>query len=287
MFFVSGITGKVGGATARTLLEQGHQVRGLARDPARAADWTAKGVEVRQGDFTDAAAMASALEGVEGAFVMVPPYIAPEQGYPESKTVIASLTEALRLAPPPRLAVLSSIGAEKASGTGLITAAYLMEEALRDAAYPVAFVRAGSFLENFLGSMPTAEATGVLYSFYVPVDRKFQSVATKDIGQEIGGLLAKGWTGKKIVELGSPVSSNELAAAMSEVLGRPVEAQAVPRERWSGVVESFGVPAGRTWAYEEMMDGVNSGWIDFGVAGTEKVAGTTKAAEVFREARKG
>ena len=44
MYFVSGITGKVGGATARYLLEQGKQVRGLVRDPQKAADWVAKGV---------------------------------------------------------------------------------------------------------------------------------------------------------------------------------------------------------------------------------------------------
>ena len=34
------------------------------------------------------------------------------------------------------------------------------------------------------------------------------------------------------------------------------------------------------------MDGFNSGWIAFGVPGTEPVAGTTTAAQVFAQARK-
>ena len=287
MYFVAGITGKVGGAAARHLLAEGKQVRGIARDLAKAASWTAQGVEIHQADFTDAAAMASALEGVEGAFVMVPPDIAPEQGYPESVAVIESLKEALTHRPVPRLVVLSSIGAEKESGLGLITVAHLLEEALADSDFPVAFVRAGSFLENFIPAMAGAEAGGVFYTFYTPAARAVPMVATKDIGRQVAELLVKGWTGRKIVELGSPVSSDGLAAAMAEVLGKPVQAQSVPRERWTGIVESFGVPEGRTWAYEEMMDGVNSGWIDFGTAGAEAVAGTTTPVEVFQQARQG
>ena len=286
MFFVAGITGKVGGATARYLLERGKQVRGLARDPQKAAEWTAKGVDVRKGDFTDTAAMADALAGVEGAFVMVPPNVAPEPGFPDSMAVINSLKEALGTAAPARVVVLSSVGSEKASGLGLITPAHAMEEALKHLPAAVAFVRAGSFLENFVGGMAGAEGSGVFYTMYTPTDRAVPMIASQDIGRHVAKLLVEGWSGeRKIVELGSPVSSDELAAAMGEVLGREVTAQAVPRERWSGVLQGFGIPADKTWAYEEMMDGVNSGWIDFGVAGTEPVAGTTKPVDVFRKAR--
>lgn len=286
MFFVAGITGKVGGATAKFLLAQGKQVRALVRDPQRAAAWAAQGVDVRQGDLIDAEAVTAAMQGVEGAFVMIPPIMAPEPGYPESKAVIASVKEAVEKAAPPRVAVLSSIGAEKPTGTGLITGAYLFEEALSGVGAQVAFVRAGSFLENFVPGLAGAEHTGVFYTMYSPVELEVPMVATADIGQEIGKLLADGWNGqRKIVELGSRTSSVELAKAMSEVLGKQVTAQAVPRERWGSVMESFGFPAGKTGPYEEMMDGVNSGWIDFGVAGTEQVAGTTTAVEVFQQAR--
>ena len=78
MFFVAGITGQVGGATARRLLKGGHAVRALARDPQKAAAWAQQGVDVRQGDFNDAAAVAAALEGVEGAFLMLPPILTPD-----------------------------------------------------------------------------------------------------------------------------------------------------------------------------------------------------------------
>ena len=286
-FFVSGITGKVGGAAARVLLEQGHAVRALVRDLAKASEWVQKGVDVQKGDFTDAVAMAAAMEGVDGAFVMVPPNVTPAPGYPESVAVIAAVREAVRKAAPPKVVALSSVGSEKTSGLGLITATHWMEEALKDLAGPVAFVRAGSFIENSLGGLEPAKATGVYYSFYQPTDRAVPTIATADIGAEIARLLTQRWEGKRIVELGSPVSPDEMAKAMGEVLGREVTAQAIPREQWAATFEGFGMPPGSTWAYEEMLEGVNSGWIDFGVAGTERVAGTTTSAEVFAAAQKG
>jgi uncharacterized protein YbjT (DUF2867 family) len=286
MFFVAGITGKVGGAAARLLLEEGHGVRALVRNPARAAEWVAKGVDVRQGDLNDAEALAAALEGVEGAFVMMPPNFAPQPGYPEAKAIVAALAEALDKAKPARVVALSSVGSEKTSGLGLITTTHLLEEGLKDLPCPTALVRAGSFIENALGGLDTAEATGVYYSFYQPIDRAVPTIATVDIGAEVAKLLTGSWSGKKIVELGSPVTADEMAAGMGEVLGREVKAQAIPREQWAAIIEGFGMPAGTTWAYEEMLDSVNSGWIDFGVAGTESVAGTTTPAEVFAAARK-
>ena len=287
MFFVAGITGHVGGAAARHLLGQGRKVRTLVRDAQKAAAWAEQGVDVRQGDWNDSAAVAGALKSVEAAFLMLPPLLTPGPGFPEAKAILASLSGALREAPPPRLVVLSSIGSEKDSGLGLITATHLMEEAFKDLPFPVAFVRAGSFLENYVPLLQTAAQTGICYSFYQPLDRKLPMIATADIGREVARLLTSEWSGRRIVELGSPVSPNDLAAAMSEVLGRPVEAQAVPRERWPATIESFGVPAGRSGPYEEMLDGVNSGWIDFGAAGTERVEGTTPAKQVFAQAQQG
>jgi nucleoside-diphosphate-sugar epimerase len=46
MYLVMGITGKVGGATARHLLKQGKQVRALVRDREKAAKWADQGVEL-------------------------------------------------------------------------------------------------------------------------------------------------------------------------------------------------------------------------------------------------
>jgi uncharacterized protein YbjT (DUF2867 family) len=283
MFLVTGITGKVGGAAARHLLETGKQVRALVRDEAKAARWSAKGVELVKGEWEDPVVMARALDGVEGAYLMMPPIQTPSPDFREAKAVVASYKEALAKSAAPKLVALSSMGSEKSSGLGLITSTHLLEEGLRNEPFPVAFVRAGSFYENYLFGLQAAQG-GTLPIFYAPTERRLPMIATEDIGAEVAKLLTSEWTGKRFIELGSMVSSDELAIQLGEVLGRNVKAQAIPREAWADALQHMGLPAGGTWGYEEMIDGVNSGWIAFGVENTEHVEGTTSAKEVFAAA---
>jgi uncharacterized protein YbjT (DUF2867 family) len=286
MFLVIGITGHVGGATAENLLAGGHKVRALVRNRNKAAAWESKGVELIEGDVTDAASLAGALRGVEAAFLMMPPNYAPQRGFPEAKAVVASYVEAIRQAQPPRLAVLSSIGSEKPERLGLITATHILEQGLAQFSSPIAFIRAGSFVENVLPQLGPAAQTGVLYSFYQPLDRPVPTIATRDIGALAAELMAdSSWSGRRIIELGSPCSPNELASAMSEVLGRPVVAQPIPRDRWAATAESFGIPPESAWAYVEMVESINSGWIDFGLSGTERRPATTTPQQVFAAAQ--
>ncbi len=203
MFLITGITGHVGGATAARLLSEGRQVRALVRDTQKAARWTEQGAELVKGEWEDAAAMTRALEGVEGAYLMMPPIQTPSPDFREAKAVLASYKEALTKAPPPKVVALSSMGSEKTSGLGLITGTSLMEQALQDLPMPIAFVRAGSFFENYLFGLQAAQS-GVLPSFYAPTERKLPMIATVDIGAEVAKLLTTEWTGRRVVELGQP-----------------------------------------------------------------------------------
>ena len=283
MFLVTGITGKVGGATAQNLLEKGKQVRALVRDEAKAAAWAAQGVELVKGEWEDAAAVSQALEGVEGAYLMMPPNQTPSRDFREAKAILGSYQEALAKSTPPKLVALSSMGGEKPADLGLVTVAHMLEEALERVPFPVAFVRAGSFYENYLFGLQAAQ-NGTLPIFYAPTDRKLPMVATKDIGAEIAKLLTNEWSGKRVIELGSMVSPDELASQLGEVLHREVKAQAVPRQAWSAALQQMGLPSDGTWAYEEMIDSVNSGWIAFGAEDAEHVEGTTSAKEVYAAA---
>ena len=94
MFLVMGITGKVGGATARHLLAQGKKVRALVRDRTKTEKWADQSVELIDGDWNDATAVARALEGIEGAIAMVPPGWTPSPDFREFKEVVAAYKEA-------------------------------------------------------------------------------------------------------------------------------------------------------------------------------------------------
>ena len=285
MYAVMGITGNVGGAVARTLLAKGERVRGIVRNPEKAAKWRKQGVELFKADYDDVDALTAAFTGVAGVFVMVPPNFAPTPGFPETKAMLKVLREALSRALPAKVVYLSSIGAEQTSGLGLITGSHLLEETLSDLPLSHAFLRAAWFIENSAGDVASAQNEGKIQFQLYPLDRKFPLVATADIGKAGAEALTQSWTGIRHIEVAGPEGYGplDIANAFAEAVGHPVEAIAVPREEWETLWVSQGMPEGRTAPRAEMVDAFNSGWIHFGVAGTEHVDGTTTLRAVIAE----
>src|SRR6202789_736930 len=275
MFAVMGITGNVGGAVARTLLQHGKKVRGIVRDSAKARTWEEKGVEIVTSNYDDH--LITAFSGEEGVFVMIPPSMVPEPSFPDSVVRIAAIKKAILAVKAARAVVLSSWGSEKTSGLGLIAANRILEQELGDTGVSSAFLRPGWFMENLLYSFSAARSTGNYFSFYQPLERPYAMVATKDVGRIGAQTLLQDWQGKRVIEISGPISysSKDAADALGAAIGRPVAAVAVPRGSWVDTLAQNGLPADRSGAYIEMVDGLNSGWIDFGVLGTEQTKGTT------------
>uniref|UniRef100_A0A832I5L4 NAD-dependent epimerase/dehydratase family protein n=1 Tax=Eiseniibacteriota bacterium TaxID=2212470 RepID=A0A832I5L4_UNCEI len=67
-YLVTGATGFVGGRLARRLVADGHAVVALVRDPGRAGELAALGVDVRRGDVTAPHSLAGPMRGVDGVF---------------------------------------------------------------------------------------------------------------------------------------------------------------------------------------------------------------------------
>ena len=285
MYAVMGITGNVGGAVARTLLAKGEKVRGVVRNLEKAADWQKQGVELFQADYDDVDALTAAFTGVVGVFVMVPPNFAPAPGFAETTATLKVLHVALSRALPSKAVYLSSIGAEQASGLGLITSSHLLEETLGDLPFSHAFLRAGWFFENSAGDVVSARNEGKIRFQLHPLDRKFPLVATADIGMVGAETLTQSWIGIRHIEVAGPdgYSPLDIANAFAEAIGRPVEAIAVPRTEWETLWVSQGMPEGRTAPRAEMVDGFNSSWIHFGVPRTEHVNGATPLREVITQ----
>jgi NAD(P)H dehydrogenase (quinone) len=278
MFTVMGITGKVGGAIAENLLAAGKSVRGVVRDPGKAKAWGERGVELVQSAYDDASGLATAFAGAEGVFAMIPPDFAPAPGLPDQKRTIEAIREALQHAHPGKAVFLSSIGSEQPRNLGLITSTHLLEESTRTLPIPVAYLRAGSFMENWLGGLDHIRATGEMPFFYAPLERKFPLVATRDIGLAGARVLQESWTGVRVLEVDGPAGGTDLreaAAAFGRALRREVKAVQLPESAWQSVLEAIGMPADRTGLYIEMVKSFNSGWIHFGNPGTEKFHGPT------------
>src|ERR1700738_3400805 len=200
MYAITGITGKVGGAVARSLLAERLPVRAVLRDEAKAAEWRTRGCEIALAEMDDATSLTSAFRGAASVFILPPSEFDPEPGFPEAKRVIAALTAALAEARPGKVVCLSTIGAD-APHENLLTQRTLMEQSLQQIGLSVTFLRPGWFMENALWDVPSARDEGVLRTFLQPADKLFAMVATQDVGGLAATLLREDWIGMRVVEV--------------------------------------------------------------------------------------
>jgi len=279
MFAVMGVTGQVGGAIARQLLAASKKVRAIVRDAKKGDPWVAAGCEVAIADVNDCDALIQAFEGVEAAFVMLPPTFDPSPGFPEAQAAIKNLREALRVARPGRVAVLSTIGGH-VERPNLLNQLQMLEGAMKTLSLPIAFVRAAWFMENSIWDISPARQAGVVPSFLQPLDKRVPMIATRDIGGVVAELLVASWEGVRVVEIEGQerISPNQIASTLASLMGREVRMELVPRAAWESVFRSQGMtnPTPRM----QMLDGFNEGWIEFesGEAGSRKTPTTLKEA---------
>ena len=240
MHVVFGANGRAGGETARALIERGEPVRVVLRRAEQAAAWQARGAEVAVASMDDAGAVAAALEGASGAFFLNPP---PVAGDPHARTeeIGKALAEGARRADLPKAVVLSSIGAQHATGTGVVATLNRLEVLLDGAAPTIAFLRAGYFVETWSEVADAAMAEGTLPTFLEP-ELGIPTVSTVDVGRAAAALLCENWTAKRVVELSGPEdwSANDVAAAFAVVLGRPVAPAFVPPDQRAAVLAERG-----------------------------------------------
>jgi len=261
MFAVTGITGQVGGAVARALIDNGRRVRAVVRHAEKGAAWARKGCEVAVANLDDAAALKRAFTDVEGVFFLLPAVFDPSPDFGDARRVIAAVREALDAVRPGKVVSLSTIGAQ-ALQPNLLQQHQLQEKGLGTLPLPITFLRAAWFMENAAWDVAPARTTGVIPSFLHPLDKTVPMVATQDIGRVAAELLQETWQGKRVVELeGARLAPNDVAAAFARVLGRDVRMEVVPRTTWESLFKSQGMknPVPRA----QMLDGFNEGWIDF------------------------
>lgn len=259
MYVVLGANGRAGGEVARALIERGEAVRVVLRRKEQGEKWTAFGAEVAVADIDDADAMADALKGAQAAFLLNPP---PVSGDPSARTeeLGAALADAVRRARLPKIVVLSSIGAQHASGTGVIATLNRFEALLDGAAPATAFLRSGYFVETWGEVAETVMSESVLPTFLEP-SQKIPMVSTIDVGRTVAALLCEEWTGKRVVELSGPEdwSAGDVASAFADVLGHPVKSMLVPPEQRAAILAGEGVPHEVARALLGMFEGIANG----------------------------
>ena len=181
-YAVFGVTGRTGAAAADALLRAGQPVRVVVRDPANGRPWSERGAEVALADLTDMVSMTEALGGVRGAYVVNPQQYSLDDLFERAGLIAETTARAAVAARVPKLVALSSIGADRASGTGWIGMNRMVEQRLREAGVVTTFLRAAYFMENWTPMVGHAVRSGALPTFLAPAGRRIPMVATQDVG---------------------------------------------------------------------------------------------------------
>lgn len=270
MYAILGATGNTGKAAAETLLAAGAAVRVVVRRADAGEAWAARGAEVALADIEDEAALTAAFRGATGVYLLSPPDMGTGDMVALATRRISAALAAAKASGVAHVVLLSSIGAQHPSGTGPIRSLHGAEGLIRASGLAATFLRAAYFQENWGAVLGVAAEHGVLPTFF-PADVAIPMVATADIGAAAASALldppAAGVVRTWAVSGPRDYSPSDVAAALTEVLGKPVAAQEQPLSAVVPMFTSFGASEHVAGLFAEMNAGIAAGHVAW--AGTE------------------
>ncbi len=224
MFVVTGASGHTGSVVAENLLAAGKKVRAIGRSAERLQRLAHKGAEPFVASLTDSEALTRAFRGVRAVYVMIPPDYSAQDYRAHQQAVTEAIASALERAAVTHAVTLSSVGADKAEGTGPVVGSYRMEQRLnRIAGLNVLHLRAGSFMENTLMQVGIIHQTGTVMGGLLP-NLSFPMIATRDIGDAAAQALLKlEFSSHQTHELLGPndITMTDVAAILGKAIGKP------------------------------------------------------------------
>jgi uncharacterized protein YbjT (DUF2867 family) len=220
---VAGATGRFG-AAVKLLLERGHGVRALTREPestaARALE--ALGAQIVPGDYDDPASLATAARNVDAVFASGTAHKAGPQGELRHG---ANLVEALATAAAPHLVYVSGAGADRDTGVPVLESKRRVEDRIRTVGLPHTIVAPAYLMENALNRWNLRALRHGKLCLALPPERALQQVATDDVAAFAVLALerARELAGERIELAGDELTGPEAATALSEASGRVIE----------------------------------------------------------------
>ena len=227
---ITGITGKQGGAVARSLKGSGFKLRGMTRDPRsdHAKAFARDGVEIVAADLDDDESLMKAMTGAWGVFAVQNTWEAGVEKEEEQGKRQARLARDVGV----QHYVYSSVGsAHKNTGIPHFDNKWRIEEVVRSLKFPSHVVlRPVFFMENLLAP---STLNGNTLALGIKPETELQMVAVADIGRYGARAFtdAASLNGRAIDLAGDKVTGPEATAVLSKTLGRQINFTSVPLDQ--------------------------------------------------------
>jgi uncharacterized protein YbjT (DUF2867 family) len=215
---VTGATGKQGGAVARLLLDHGHSVRAVTRNPSSpAATALAQlGVELVTGDLADRDAMNRAARGMDAVFSVATPFEAGTDAETKYGTTTADAAKDAGA-----FLLYSSVGdADRHTGIPHFDSKYAVEQHIHAIDVPATIIGPAYFMENVAYLQPQMQNN--IYPTPLTPDRKLAQISLPDIAAVSVTVLEnrQRYTGKRFDISADEVSANDTIRILSDISGR-------------------------------------------------------------------
>lgn len=237
MIVITGATGQLGRLVIQSLLNKlpASQIVAAVRNPARAADLAALGVQVRKADYTDPALLEAAFQGAEKVLLISSSEIG--QRAAQHRNVI----DAAKKAGVSLVAYTSILHADR-SPLGLAAEHAATEAYLRESGLPHVLLRNGWYTENYLASVPPALQHGAFIGS--AGEGRISSAARVDYADAAAVALTASGQAGKVYELAGDDSYTltEFAAELSRQSGKPVPYVNLPEADYKAALFGAGLP---------------------------------------------
>lgn len=255
MFIVMGATGHVGAAVADTLLNDGHPVIVVTRDTARAAAWAARGATVAAVDIHDADALRDVFSAGSRAFVLNPPADPSTDTDHEERRTAGAIVAALETSGLEKVVVASTYGAQAGERIGDLSTLYELEQAMERTDVPAAINRGAYYYTNWDTSLDSARDHGTITSM-LPADLLLPMVAPADLGVAAARRHTEPptSTGVHYVEGPHRYTADDVAAAFSRALDKPIRVEVIPPDERRATFETMGFSTAAAESYSRMVD---------------------------------
>lgn len=280
MILVTGAAGKTGRALIEKLAARGQAVRALVRpnrnsststlsgaprfspspphtqDPRRVVEGAAL-VEIAEGDLLDAISLQTALKGVHALYLICPNMHPAEERIGE--LVMAAAKEA-----GVEQFVYHSVLHPQVEAMPHHWSKMRVEERLFTSGVPFTILQPTAYMQN----LPANFKADVLRNPY-PVEARLSLIDLNDVAEAAATVLTERGHTNAIYELcgTAPLSQIQVAEIFSQVLGRPVHAEAVPLEAWEQSARAAGL---NDYARETLL-AMFRYYANFGLAGNPNV----------------
>lgn len=277
---VTGATGKFGTKVMEILLKTvpAEQLAVSVRNPEKAEALRAQGVDVRQGDFDHPETLDAAFAGVDRLLLI--------SADGDNETRIRQHANAVAAAERAGVSFIAYTSLANAQESkNLFAPTHQATEAdIVKTGIPYSFLRNNWYLENEISGIQGVLAGAPWLT--AAADGKVGWALQQDFAEAAAAVLAGEGHENTIYELsGKPLSQEELAAALGEVLGKEVPVQQVDDAAYAEIMAGAGVPDFVVPILVEIQKSIRIGSLDVESKDFEKLLGrpATPINEALRQ----